>query len=181
MNENEKEQNQQPEKPALDDKRKSALLRYVAVLFAVAFIFVLFSLITQMRDSKSTISELSQSSSSALQKAEQLQDTNRQLETDNAHLEGRIEELEKQLASLEQELDESQQALDEKEEDLQQLTEEMAELQEAADNAEEIQAAYELLLRAEQDPTLLAELEDDLQYFGDYAVKFYENLRKKGE
>lgn len=181
MNENEKELNQQPEKPALDDKKKSALLRYIAVLFAVAFLFVLFSLITQMRTSKSTISELNQSSSSALQKAEQLQDTNRQLETDNAHLEGRIEELEKQIASMEQELEESQQSLKTSEADMKKLQEELDTMQESTEDFEKIIDAYELLLQAEQDPSVLPEVEKNLEYLGEYATKFYKNLSKEGE
>ena len=48
MNENEKEQNIQPEKAPLDDKKKTALLRYVAIMFAVAFVFVLLSMLGQM-------------------------------------------------------------------------------------------------------------------------------------
>ena len=71
----EEKKNNQPEKTGLDETRKSALLRYVAILFAVAFVLVLISMLSQMRDSNSTITELSQSSSSAIQKAEQLQET----------------------------------------------------------------------------------------------------------
>ena len=99
---NEKEQNTQPEKTGLDEKKKTALLRYIAILFAVAFVFVLLSMFAQMRDSKSTISELNQSSTSALQKAEQLQENNQELEKENAYLEGRIEELEALEERLEQ-------------------------------------------------------------------------------
>ena len=73
------------EKPALDERKKSALLRYVAIMFAVAFVLVLFSLLGQMRNSMSTISELNQSSSSALQKAEQLQERARAREQSLPH------------------------------------------------------------------------------------------------
>ena len=68
----EEEKIPQPEKTGLDEKRKTALLRYIAILFAVAFVLVLLSLFGQMRNSKTAISELSQSSTSALQKAEHL-------------------------------------------------------------------------------------------------------------
>lgn len=61
------------------DKR-TALLRYMAVLFAAAFVLVLLSMLVQMNNSNSTISQLSQSSASALAKAEQLQEDNRALE-----------------------------------------------------------------------------------------------------
>ena len=86
MNENEKNQNVQPEKAVLDERKKNALLRYVAIMFAVAFVFVLLSMFGQMRDSKSAISELNQSSSSALQKAEALQEHNQELEKENIFL-----------------------------------------------------------------------------------------------
>ena len=104
MNENEK--NTPVEKP-LDDKRKAALLRYLGIMFVVAFVFVLISMIGELRDKQATILELDSSSTSALTKIEQLQDDNRRLETDNAYLTGRIEELEKQLDELEQDLADS--------------------------------------------------------------------------
>ena len=75
----------------LDDKKKTAVLRYLAVLFAAAFLIVLLSMLSQFRNSMDTISQLNQSSTNALAKAEQLQDTNRQLEE-------RVRQLEQQLA-----------------------------------------------------------------------------------
>lgn len=96
----------------LDERRKSAVLRYIAVLFAVAFLLVLISMLGQMRDSSNTISQLSQSSTSALQKAEQLQDRNRELEEQLAEmtalqeekeaLQGQVEALEKAPTAYEQ-------------------------------------------------------------------------------
>ena len=62
----------QPEQAApetgkpLSEKRKSALLRYMAVLFCAAFILVLISLILQTHSSKAKISELNAASTSAL-------------------------------------------------------------------------------------------------------------------
>lgn len=87
----------------LDEKRKSAVLRYIAVLFAVAFLLVLFSLLGQMRNNLNTITALNESSTSALQKAEQLQDRNRELEQQLAEMEALLEEkegLEQQLIQL---------------------------------------------------------------------------------
>lgn len=81
----------------LDETRKSAVLRYIAVLFAVAFLLVLISLLGQMRDSSNTISQLSESSTSAFQKAEQLQDRNRELEEQLAALKEEQEALEQEL------------------------------------------------------------------------------------
>ena len=61
----------QDKQPApLSEARKTALLRYMAVLFAVAFLLVLLSLILQAHSSKATISELTQTSSSALSNVE---------------------------------------------------------------------------------------------------------------
>ena len=49
---------QQDKQPApLSEARKTALLRYMAVLFAVAFLLVLLSLILQAHSSKATISD----------------------------------------------------------------------------------------------------------------------------
>ena len=83
---NEEEKNVQEQRTELDEKRKTALLRYIAVLFAVAFIFVLLSLISQMKSSQSTISQLNQSSTSALENVEKLQEQNRLLQEENQTL-----------------------------------------------------------------------------------------------
>ena len=69
------------EQPVSDGKR-SALLRYIVILFAVAFLLVSVSLIVQISSSNSVISNLSSSSSGAVARAEELQDTNRKLETE---------------------------------------------------------------------------------------------------
>ena len=58
------------EKQGLSEKRKAALLRYMAILFAMAFLLVAASLIMQMHNSQTTISELNATSSSALSNAE---------------------------------------------------------------------------------------------------------------
>ena len=66
----------------LPGAKRTALLRYMAVMFAAAFLLVLLSMIFQMRSHNTTISQLNQSSASALAKAEQLQEDNRQLQKD---------------------------------------------------------------------------------------------------
>ena len=104
---NEETPNLEPEKSGLDDKKRNALLRYVAILFAVAFLLVLFSMLMEQRNSNAAMDQLNQSSASALQKAELLQDTNRQLEKDKSYLEGRLEEQEKDLEDLQAQLEES--------------------------------------------------------------------------
>ena len=169
----------------LDDKKKNALLRYLGIMFAVAFLFVLLSLVGELRSNKAAITELNQSSTSAIAKAEQLQDTNRQLETDNAYLTGRIEELEKQLEELEDEL-----ALQTAENKL--LQEENTQLdQQAVDARQEtadLVSAYENLLEAdslrqagEDNASILAQLKENVKYYAENALKLYENLTKEGE
>ena len=194
MNENEKNQNVQPEKTVLDERKKNALLRYVAIMFAVAFVFVLLSMFGQMRDSKSAISELNQSSSSALQKAEALQEHNQELEKENAYLTGRIEELEDQLEKLEQELTAAEGQLKQAEIDYAALESEKDQLLEQAENDRiSVETAYEKLLELQKTVTpgvqagnaaaekLAAEVKDKLEYLGDYALEIYENLTEKGE
>ena len=162
----------------LDDKRKNAMLRYIGIMFVLAFLFVLVSMLGELRTSEVTISELNQSSTSAIHKAEQLQDNNRQLEKDNAYLTGRIDELEKQIADLELELAVSQEKVQQQKDQLKEteaqtsLTEEEAALR---------ATAYELLLQAAQDPSVLPEVEAYAHYFDAFGYQFYENLKTKGE
>lgn len=99
---NEEEKNVQPEKTGLDEQRKNALMRYVAVLFAVAFILVLLSLLSQMRNSKNTISELNQSSTSALENIQLLQEQNQQLTEENQKLQEELSQIEAEASRTEQ-------------------------------------------------------------------------------
>ena len=97
MDEENKNQNQEPAQPPapLSDARKAALLRYMAILFAVAFLLVLLSLILQTHSSKSTISELSAASTSALDNAVKLQEQNRTLQEEKQQLQDELDELQK--------------------------------------------------------------------------------------
>ena len=99
MDEEKKNQNQEPAQPPapLSDARKAALLRYMAILFAVAFVLVLLSLILQTHSSKSTISELSAASTSALDNAVKLQEQNRTLQEEKQQLQDELDELQKKL------------------------------------------------------------------------------------
>ena len=96
--EKKKTSGEQPQPPApLSDARKAALLRYMAILFAVAFLLVLLSLILQTHSSKSTISELSAASTSALDNAVKLQEQNRTLQEEKQQLEDQLKELQQKL------------------------------------------------------------------------------------
>ena len=163
-------------------------------MFAVAFVFVLLSMLGQMRDSKTTISELNQSSTSALQKAEALQDHNQELEKENAYLSGRLEEMENQLENVQTALAETEEQLKQAELDYDALEDEMERLlQEAEEEHASIVTAYESLLELqsavtpglqagnEKAQSIMAELKQNLEYLGEYALEIYENLTKEGE
>lgn len=179
----------QPEKTGLDDKKKTALLRYMSILFAVAFIMVLFSMLAQMRNSQSTISELNQSSSSALQKAEQLQEENRTLEEQNADLQQQLEQLQTETDNLQDQLNQ------ETEEDnkLEQLNKEYEQqLQNAEAEQTKITQAYESLLSAmelssgsAEGNVALSKALDNLNelksHLGQKGLEYYETLMEEGE
>ena len=153
----------QPEKTGLDEKRKSALLRYVAILFAVAFVLVLVSMLGQVRDSKSAISELSKSSTSAIQKAEQLQDENQELRQENVELVQDKKFLQQQVL---------------------QLTEEAEDLEKeaaaAVEQQEKLLEAYEALLFAMENGET-ENLEQFKEILGENGMKAYETLTKEVE
>ena len=162
----------QPEQAApetgkpLSEKRKSALLRYMAVLFCAAFILVLISLILQTHSSKAKISELNAASTSALQ------DEKIALEKEN-------EELQAKLDELTQKLDEASQA----EENTQAAENEMIKsLRTELDRTKE---AYEALLEAKACETregnvtfsrAMQTLERLKDYLGQTALEEYKAL-----
>ena len=76
----------------VSESKRTALLRYLIIMFAVAFVLVLMSMVLQVRSSNATVSELHQSSTSAMAKAQQLQDNNRALHD-------RVTALEQELAT----------------------------------------------------------------------------------
>lgn len=97
-------QQEAPAQPMVDQKRNSALMRYIALLFGVAFIFVLLSFIISHRDSQQTISQLNENADSALTRVEKLQSDNRELEASNAELQKEVERLEAELAAVDPEM-----------------------------------------------------------------------------
>ena len=140
----------------MEEKRKKSLLRYIAIMFVVAFVLVLVSLVGQTR----SIGQLSESSASALQRAEELQTTNRELtdrmealEEENKVLTGQLEELKKEQTALEQQLDTAE--------------------EDAAAREEQVRRAYENLLKG--DPDDIHE-----EYLGPKGLETYENLTKEG-
>ena len=178
----------QPEQAApetgkpLSEKRKSALLRYMAVLFCAAFILVLISLILQTHSSEAKISELNAASTSALSNAEALQNENRALQDDKIALEKEnqeLQELQDKLDELTEKLDEAAQA----EEDSQAAENEMIKsLRTELDRTKE---AYEALLEAKSCETregnvtfsrAMQTLERLKDYLGQTALEEYKAL-----
>lgn len=168
----EKKDTQQP----LSEARKTALLRYMAVLFAVAFLLVLLSLILQAHSSKATISELTQTSSSALSNVEQLQTQNRDLQNEKQALTQEKTALEAQVGELKAQLEAAQQEA-EREED--------AEKQAMKLELTRTKDAYEALLVAKNCEThegnvtfskAMDTLADLKEHLGEEALAEYEKL-----
>ena len=175
----------QPEQAApetgkpLSEKRKSALLRYMAVLFCAAFILVLISLILQTHSSEAKISELNAASTSALSNAEALQNENRALQDDKIALEKENEEWQATIDERTQKLDEASQA----EENTQAAENEMIKsLRTELDRTKE---AYEALLEAKSCETregnvtfsrAMQTLERLKDYLGQTALEEYKAL-----
>ena len=130
------------EKKPLSDKKKTALLRYMAILFAAAFVLVLVSLVLQMHNSQQTISELNETKSNALTNAEQLQAQNRELQQDKTDLQSQLDDLQKQLDDEKAMNEDLQKASDDAEA---QLTATQEENQRAIDYTKE---AYDALMVA---------------------------------
>ena len=172
----EKKAPEQPEKPPISEKKRTALLRYMAVLFGVAFLLVLLSFLIQIRDSRETISDLNKSNASALQNAVQLQEQNQALTTAK-------EELTLQLEDTKEDL-----------EDARQETEEAKAQQEEAETAfvaeESLRQSYELLFTAARHyengawtecmNVLVEQLKpEDVEAFSADARAYYDQLKTR--
>lgn len=129
-------------KSVLPEARKRALINYMAILFAVAFLLVALSLGIQYRDSQATISQLGASASSAMEKADKLQEENRQLQQ-------RLQDLEDQMAVLSEQLADTQTALVDAENQDDVLSGTNQELLQEKLDAENRAAAYQLLAQAQ--------------------------------
>jgi chromosome segregation ATPase len=183
------EKNQkQPEQPS-KTPRNNALLRYLTILFAVAFLLVLLSYLIQMRNMNTTVTELNRTSSSALSNAQMLQTTNQNLTEENAELKAELsavnDELDALLASqetLNNEVEESKLSLQETQEALDALTEKE---QEAESVREAEQAANGTLAKAvlayesndlEQLRALLDELSSQTDSLTSDGLALYDHL-----
>lgn len=103
----------------LSDQKKTALLRYMAVLFAVAFLLVLVSFFLQSARSNEKIGDLESKNASALTKAEELQEQNRQLQDALDEANVALEDLNAQLDAAQSETQSLQESVDSMRGDLQ--------------------------------------------------------------
>lgn len=177
------EQNQKQSKRT---NTKNSLLRYVAVLFAVAFLLVLLSYLVQTRNMNATVSELNQTSSSALTNAQMLQTMNQQLLSENESLRAELDRLDQQLLQANDALAEQQSQADAA---VASLSAELAALESALSDAQAQQTAaldaYELLCKAASAAdandlvalrSYMAELEPSAKLLGSQATKLYHAL-----
>ena len=131
----------------VDRKRNWALLRYIGIMFAVAFILVFMSLyFTTRHDSQQTISQLSQNANSALARAEQLQTDNRELTETNMTLQESLTLAENDLQDAENTITTQEGIIAGQAEDIAKMTKEMETLTEDKEN---LQKAYALLAQAQ--------------------------------
>ena len=175
----------EPEKAPLSDKKKRALLNYMCILFCAAFILVLLSFLIQLRDSNSTITQLSQTSTNAMTNAQRLQEENSTLITEADEMKKQITSLEEergalqdQVASLEAERDDLQSQLDEQQAQEEEFSELKTQLEEAQQSAEAYQLLAELLNTEslEEQKALLTKLEPLKSVLDSSSQKIYEEI-----
>lgn len=152
MNE-EKETSKTVAEPVVGEKKRNAMVRYIAVMFAVAFALVVLSYLVQMKKNQTTITELNQTSLSALKNAETLQAENQELTEKNL-------ELTAALADAQAETQEAQARTETEREAAR--TEGLEEGR--TEGATQTQKAYDLLVKAlaEEDPEAQRKLLDEL-------------------
>ena len=77
--------------------RRRALVNYLFILFCAAFLLVMLSFVRQVRQSSATISELSQTSTSALANAQRLQQENEELRQTVSEVQEKADSLQSSL------------------------------------------------------------------------------------
>lgn len=128
-------------KTGLSEKRKRALINYMAILLAVAFLLVALSLGIQYRDSQATISQLGASATSAMEKADKLQEDNRLLQEE-------LDAMRVDSAAAQEELDALRDALTEAQTNEDVLAGANQELLEEKLSSDDRAEAYRLLTQA---------------------------------
>lgn len=165
--------------------RNQAVMRYMALLFGIAFVVVLLSFIVSRKDSRETIHQLNQNANSALSHAEQLQDENRSLTEKNSTLTASLTEAEETQKKAEEALEKSNTALTKAQEENKALIQQVDEEKKTAENQKK---AYELLIAAEtalaegereKFSAIMGELAPLSTYLGDSGKAVHEKLLKQ--
>lgn len=169
----------------VDRKRNWALLRYIAIMFCVAFVLVFMSLyFTTRRDSQQTISQLNQNASSALAKAEQLQNDNRELTVLNTTLQKQVNQLEADLKAAQDTATAQEEKIDAMASEVDQVKKENERLTKEKDNTLK---ACSLLVQAqlaygegktEECTAILEELSEFQKYLDQDGKKLHDQLLK---
>ena len=181
------EENKPASAPAPSDpekeiaQKRNAFLRYMAIIFAVAFLLVLFSLILQAHAAKTALSDLKESNSSALTNAavnaELLQDENRKLQEE-------LDSTKKLLADEQEKAKTQEESIAQLEQELEALRTEHAE---ASESSEGMQEAYDALLTALRCTTregnvtfskAMSTVEKYKEYLSQEALAVYEALQE---
>ncbi len=140
-------------------RNKNSLLIYVSVLFAAAFLLVLFSFLLSQRSSSQTISTLSQTSATAVGRVQELEAAYAQLNEENLRLNAEIESLTEDLSDLQSAYDAMSRQSSDTEDALAaartQSSEQQAELEDLQMQLAEAQARLDDLTAAAQVQTLL--------------------------
>lgn len=179
---------------ATQAKRQRALLLYLGVLFFAAFVLVLLSFFAQMRDNRTTISELAQTSTSALSNAQRLQEDNNalhaqvdeltaQMDAERESHEKAVQALSDELAAAENRVANLEKSSSDQQAAFNQQSEEMAKQnQQTLDKLN----AYLLLSRAqtETDPearaALLEQLSSMEKLLDEHAMVILQQLKNSG-
>ena len=90
----------EPETPTPTKRNKNSLLVYVSILFAAAFLMVLLSFFVQQRSSRETISTLSQTSATAMGRAQELESNYTAQLEENTRLNAQLDSLTQQYDAL---------------------------------------------------------------------------------
>ena len=99
----------QPEKPPENPKdRQKKVYTYIAVLFTIAFILILWSALSSQNSNQMVISEIKQNAAALQTTADALQSSL----AENAELGKRVDELESQLEAAQEALESAQSSLD---------------------------------------------------------------------
>lgn len=125
----------------LSERRKKALLAYLALLFGAAFVVVAVSMVLTWKSHQATVDQLNINTSNAMSRAEALQE-------ESQILQQRVKDLETSLEYSETALEYNEAALEYSEAKNQEYVENIR--NEAALTVERKAQAYELLLRAQQ-------------------------------